>query len=74
MIETDDLFLGAYALERGGALAHVAVKNVNGQWVILIRGGDGKRLKTANARRMLPVHPELIRIGFLAYAERQRND
>jgi integrase len=32
----------------------------------------GKRLKTANAHRRVPVHPEAIRIGFLAYVEAMR--
>ena len=61
---------------RRGEIAQLdatSVKIVNGQWVILIRGGDCKRLKTVNARRMLPVHPELIRIGLLAFAKRQRD-
>ncbi len=40
--------------------------------VILVRGGDGKRVKTAAARRVIPVHPELVRMGFLDYAEAQR--
>ena len=40
--------------------------------VILIRGGEDKRVKTAAARRMIPVHPELVRCGFLAFAEVQR--
>lgn len=40
--------------------------------VLLIRPGDGRRLKTANARRMMPVHPELVRMGFLGFVEGQR--
>ena len=31
MIETEDLFFGAYALTRGGELSQVAVKSVNGR-------------------------------------------
>lgn len=60
---------------RRGEIAQLDTKSlkiVNGQWCILIRGGDGKRLKTANARRVLPIHPELINIGFLRYAKRQQ--
>ncbi len=41
--------------------------------VILVRGGDGKKVKTAAARRMIPVHAELVRCGFLAYVEAQRS-
>jgi integrase len=61
---------------RRGEIAQLdasAITEVEGIPVILIRGGHGKRLKTANARRMLPVHPELIRMGFLAYAKRQKD-
>lgn len=43
---------------------------------LLIRDGDGKRLKTANAHRVIPLHPKLVAFGFLDYVEaaRQRND
>ena len=60
---------------RRGEIAQLdasSVVEVDGHPVILIRGGSGKRLKTANARRMLPVHPELVRMGFLAYAEERK--
>jgi len=40
--------------------------------VLLVRAGHGRRLKTMNARRMLPLHPELIRLGFMNYVERRR--
>lgn len=35
-------------------------------------GQADKRLKNAASRRKLPMHPELIRIGFLRYVERLR--
>lgn len=60
---------------RRGEIAQLdasAIKEVSGIPVILVRGGDGKRLKTRNARRMLPVHPELIRMGLVAYANEQQ--
>ncbi|MBL8903237.1 MAG: hypothetical protein JNK83_08105 [Rhizobiales bacterium] len=31
-----------------------------------------KKVKTSSSRRIVPVHPELIRIGFLKYVESQR--
>jgi len=34
--------------------------------------GDGKRLKTKAAKRMIPVHSELVRLGLLSYVERLR--
>ncbi len=33
-----------------------------------------KRVKTKNAKRLVPVHPELIRLGLLRYVERLRQD
>jgi hypothetical protein len=33
---------------------------------------DGQRVKSAAGRRMLPVHPELIRMGFLQFVAAQR--
>src|SRR3546814_2697426 len=32
----------------------------------------GERLKTINAHRTIPVHPELQRLGFLRFVEQQR--
>ncbi|PZO78279.1 MAG: hypothetical protein DI629_12430 [Mesorhizobium amorphae] len=58
---------------------HVAdVTKLDGVDVILIRaaGEDGedsdKRVKTAAGERFVPVHPEAVRIGFLAYVETMR--
>ena len=34
--------------------------------------GDEKRLKTGAAKRLIPVHPELIRLGLLKYVEQLR--
>lgn len=65
------LFLGM----RRGEIAQLStddVTEIDGVPVILIRAGSGRRLKTSNARRMLPVHPELIRLGFLEYAQRTK--
>lgn len=33
---------------------------------------DGQRVKSAAGRRMLPVHPELVRMGFLKFVAQQR--
>lgn len=60
---------------RRGEIAQLdidSITEVAGHPVILVRAGAGKRLKTVNARRMLPIHPELIKMGFLAYVRRQR--
>ena len=33
---------------------------------------DGKRVKSASGRRVLPVHPELVSLGFLAFVRTQK--
>jgi integrase len=69
--------LGLFHGMRRGEIAQLEVADVttvHGHHVILVRAGDGKRLKTQNARRMLPVHPELVRMGFLAFVQQQRRD
>lgn len=66
------MFLGM----RRGEIAQLAaddVTEVQGVPVILVRAGGSKRLKTTNARRMLPVHPQLIELGFLEYAQQRRS-
>lgn len=35
-------------------------------------GGRKKRVKTKNAKRLVPIHPELIRLGLLRYVESMR--
>lgn len=34
--------------------------------------GEGKRLKTAASKRLIPIHPELVRLGLLRHVEKQR--
>ena len=34
--------------------------------------GSAKTLKTATSRRKIPVHPELIKIGFLQFVESRK--
>nr|WP_052388609.1 site-specific integrase [Belnapia moabensis] len=36
-----------------------------GVWFVRITETEGRRLKTANAERVVPLHPEVIRLGFL---------
>ena len=40
--------------------------------VISVCKGPGKRLKTKASERIMPIHPELIRMGFLDYVEKMR--
>lgn len=62
------LFSGA----RPGEIAQLAlsdVKQAHGQWVMHITTeGDGdKSVKTEGSMRVVPIHDELIRLGFLKY-------
>jgi integrase len=40
---------------------------------IFIRGGDGRRVKNRGSQRRVPLHPELIRLGFLTFVQEQRD-
>ena len=39
---------------------------------VVEEGGHRKRVKNKNAKRLVPIHPELIRLGLLRYVERLR--
>ena len=55
MLQTDDLFLGAFGLVRGGELAGVEVRGTNGRRVAVFRivgpGLDEPSATTTGARR-----------------------
>jgi integrase len=62
------LFSGA----RPGEIAQLAVGDVrqeHGHWIMHItEEGDGdKSVKTKGSMRVVPIHPELVRLGFLKY-------
>lgn len=68
------LFTGA-RLEELGQLLVEDVGEVEGIPFLDINTRGDKRLKTRSSARAIPLHPELIRIGFLAHvAERKRAD
>jgi integrase len=48
------------------------VRQVEDIWIFDLNMRTGQQLKNANAIRQVPVHAELIRLGFLAYADEQR--
>jgi len=67
--------LGLFTGARLGELCQLHlddVKEVEGVWCIDITPEDGRRLKTKAARRTVPVHPELVRLGFIAHVESLR--
>lgn len=60
---------------RMGEAAGLRVQDIaedDGIPVIRVVGYDGRALKTKDARGALPVHPELLRIGFLAFVAERR--
>lgn len=59
---------------RQGEVAQLLVKDVfeqHGRHTIFVtkRGGGGKSLKTASSERVVVVHPELVRLGFIRHVE-----
>lgn len=61
---------------RNGEAAGLRVEDIaeeDGVPVIRVRPYDGQRLKTKESRGTLPVHPELIRMGFMEYVSERRD-
>lgn len=72
------LFSGARPGEIG-QLAVTDVRQQHGHWIMHITTeGDeteeGKSVKTEGSMRVVPVHPELIRLGFVQYCEQRAKD
>jgi integrase len=65
------LYTGA-RLEELGQLRLTDVREEDGIPFLAIELGDGKRLKTRSSRRRIPIHPDLIRLGFLTFVESRR--
>jgi integrase len=51
--------------------ADVSKDDTTGQWVVAIYSDrdTGKKLKTKGSARTIPLHPELVRLGFLDFVE-----
>src|SRR5262249_3896288 len=65
------LYTGARANELCGLLVR-DVKPIDGVPCIVVEDSEVRSVKTAASTRRIPVHPELIRLGFLDFVERQR--
>lgn len=68
-------YLMLYSGARPGEIAqlHAAdVREMHGIWIMHIteEGGGGKRTKTQSSMRVVPLHPELIRLGFVEHCQR----
>lgn len=66
------LWTGA-RLEELGQLLIKDICYESGVHFIHITNDENKRIKTFSSRRRVPIHPELIRIGFLRFVEQTKN-
>jgi len=68
------LFTGA-RLEELGQLSVSDVKRAHGvDYIELTDQGEAQRLKNKGSRRSVPIHPALLRLGFLKYVETRRKE
>lgn len=71
----DDFWLPLLGLFTGGRIAELcqlAITDIQQQgdiWSVSINDEEYKRLKSDAARRVIPIHPQLIALGFLDYVE-----
>jgi len=66
------LFSGARPNEIAQLLVTDLKRTPKGTWYLDLDDEDGKALKTETSRRRVPLHPELIRLGFVAFVEERR--
>ena len=69
-------YLGLYQGARLEELCQLRVEDVKtepGTGIVYldIHGRDGRKVKTQSSERKVPLHPELVRLGFLNYVEQQ---
>lgn len=74
--ELEDYWLPHLLLYTGTRVSEICqldtadIKLIEGVWCLDINDiGQDKRLKSASAKRLVPLHPELIKRGFLHYAQ-----
>ncbi|MEM9765790.1 MAG: site-specific integrase, partial [Pseudomonadota bacterium] len=72
------MLLGMFTGARLNEICQLSVSEIrqDGEiWFLDISadGEDGKRLKTKSSKRRVPLHSELIRLGFLKFRERRSN-
>ena len=65
-------FTGARLEELGQLSASDVCRRDGIDYIDINADGDGKSLKTRSSRREVPLHPELVRCGFLNHVERRR--
>lgn len=67
--------LGLFTGARLGELAQLQpadVRQERGIWLIAINDSGDKRVKTPSSRRLTPIHPTLIDLGFLRFVNRMQ--
>ncbi len=68
--------LGLYTGARVGEVAQIFLRDIVKEgdiWCVrLTVESDGQALKNEHSRRLVPLHPDLIRLGFVEYVERLR--
>lgn len=73
-------WLPLIALHTGARLGELSqllvddIRKIDGVWCAYVtaEGDEGKSIKTANSRRVVPIHSELIKLGFLNLHAAQR--
>jgi integrase len=69
--------LGLYSGARVGELGQLEVADIlndkEGHWVSIHKRVPGSVLKTKNSERVIAIHPELMRLGFLDYVQDLRD-
>lgn len=66
------LFTGARLEELGQALVSDIRKENEVAYLAITTEGGGKKLKSKTAHRRVPLHQQLIRLGFLSYVEERQ--
>ena len=69
--------LGLYSGSRVGELGQLEVIDVTsdkeGHWISIHKRAEGSTVKTTSGTRVVAIHPELIRLGFLDYVQHLRD-
>ena len=69
--------LGLYSGARVGELGQLEVADIlsdkDGHWISIHKRVPGNVLKTKNSERVIAIHPELTRLGFLDYVQDLRD-
>lgn len=65
------LFTGARLEELGQLLTADVKQEESIHYLDMLTISDGQRRKTESSRRLVPIHPELVRLGFLNYVNQR---